>query len=209
VPTSFFPLLASHSGSQALQAGQELTINDGKTVRKIPAVRGGAGSYNRQLSDLLGRPDTLLRFVSPAMLHVAGRGGADIGAFSVDLGGVEPFEIRSEAAPISRGKALRLGWTGMGAGRIAIVVANFTDESTGSRGLCYCVGQPGAAGLTIPAAALAYFPPAGRGTRMSLTVIAWPLRPVTFQAAGLDHGLAVSVFIQEIESGGYDILPGR
>jgi hypothetical protein len=191
-----------------LQAGEELTINDGKTVRKIPAVRGVAGSYDRQLSDLLGRPDTLLRLVSPAMLHVAGRGGADVGAFSVDLGGVEAFEIRGEAAPIPRGQALRLGWADMGAGRIAIVVANFTDESTGSRGLCYCVGQPGAAGLTIPAAALAYFPPAGRGTRISVTVIAWPLRPVTFPAAGLDHGLAVSVFMQKISSGN-DILPGR
>jgi len=56
--------------------------------------------------------------------------------------------------------------------------------------------MPGATGLTVPASALAYFPTAGRGTRVSVTVIAWPLRPATFQAAGLDRTLAVSAFMQ-------------
>ena len=39
----------------------------------------------------------------------------------------------------------------------------------------------------------------GVRARVSLTVAAWPLRPVTFQAAGLDHALAVSAFM----TGGY------
>ena len=85
--------------------------------------------------------------------------------------------------------------------RIAIVFANFVDEATGSRGMCYCVGTPGATGLTIPASALAYFPSANSGARTAVTVAAWPLRPAAFQAAGLDHGLALSVYMQHSSTG--------
>jgi hypothetical protein len=67
--------------------------------------------------------------------------------------------------------------------------------------MCYCVGTPGATGLTIPASALAYFPQASSGARIALTVAAWPLRPVAFQPAGLDHGLALSIYMQHFSTG--------
>jgi hypothetical protein len=189
VPSSFISLLASHNGSQALRAGDELSIDDGTTVRKVPQLRGTTGVFDRELSDSLGRADRLFNFVDPAVVHVAGKGGADVGRFSFALGGPQPFEMRGAMGSVRRGQALRLEWTDM-AGRIAIVVANFVDEATGSRGMCYCVGTPGATGLTLSASALLYFPPAGSGAQISVTVAAWPLRPVTFPAAGLDHALA-------------------
>jgi uncharacterized protein (TIGR03437 family) len=201
VPATLISLLASRAGAQALRAGDEITINDGKTLRRVPAFRGGRGVFDRELSDPRGRADRLLHFVSPTVVHVAGKGGPDVGPFSFALGGPEPFEMPAGAGPIRRGQPLRLEWTDMGADRIAIVFSNFVDEATGSQGMCYCVGMPGATGLTIPASTLAYFPPASSRTRIALTVAAWPLRPVTFQARGLDHALAISAFMQHFSVG--------
>jgi uncharacterized protein (TIGR03437 family) len=201
VPATLISLLASRAGAEALRAGDEISIDDGRTVRKVPAFHGMEGVFDRELSDLAGRPDRLLHFVSPAVLHVTGKGGPDVGRFRFELGGPQPFEMRGEMGPVRRGQMLRLGWTDMGAGRIAIVFANFVDEATGSRGMCYCVAAPGATGLTIPASTLACFPPDGARARIALTVAAWPLRPVAFQAPGLDHALAVSAYMQHYSTG--------
>jgi hypothetical protein len=187
--------LATHAGAKALLAGDEISIDDGKTLRKVPGVRGQPGLFDRELSDPFGRPDRLLNFGSPAVLHVTGKGGADVGRFGFALEGPQPFEMRGAMGPVKRGQALRLEWTDMGASRIAIAFANFVDEETGAQGMCYCVGTPGATGLTIPASALAYFPPSATA-RISLTVAAWPLLPVAFRATGLDHAVAVSAFMQ-------------
>jgi uncharacterized protein (TIGR03437 family) len=200
-PATLISLLASHAGAATLRAGGEITINDGKTLRRVPAFRGSQGVFDRELSNPRGRADQLLHFASPTVVHVAGKGGPDVGPFSFPLGGPQPFDMPGGAGPIRRGQALRLEWTDMGTGRIAIVFANFVDEAKGSRGMCYCVGTPGATGLTVPASALAYFPPASSNVRISLTVAAWPLRPVTFQARGLDHALAVSAFMQHFSVG--------
>jgi len=200
-PATLPSLLATHAASEVLRAGDALTIDDGKTVRKIPAFRGTPGVFDRELSDLIGQPDRLLQFLSPAVLHVVGKGGADVGRIGIALNGPAPFEMRGKMGPVNRGQPLRLEWTDMTEARIAIVFANFVDEATGSRGMCYCVGIPGATGLTIPGSAVAYFPPAGNGARIALTVAAWPLRPVAFQAAGLDHGLALSVYMQHSSTG--------
>jgi hypothetical protein len=201
VPVTLISLLATHALAQALRAGDELTINDGKTVRKVPAFRSMLGVFDRELSDPRGRADRLLQFVSPTVVHVSGKGGPDVGPFNFALAGPRPFEMRAGMEPLTRGRSLRLEWTDMAAGYIPIVFANFVDEATGSRGMCYCVGTQGATGLTIPASTLAYFPPASGGTRISLTVAAWPLRPVTFQAAGLEHTLAISAFMQHFAVG--------
>jgi hypothetical protein len=200
-PATLISLLATHAAAEVLRAGDELSIDDGRTVRKLPAFRGTPGVFDRELSDLVGQPDRVLHFLNPAVLHVVGKGGADVGRFGMALGGPTPFEMRSEMGPLRRGRPLRLEWTDMTMARIAIVFANFVDEATGSRGMCYCVGTPGATGLTIPASALAYFPSASSGARTALTVAAWPLRPAAFQAAGLDHGLALSVYMQHSSTG--------
>ena len=200
-PATLPSLLATHAAVEVLRAGDELTIDDGRTVRKLPAFRGTQGVFDRELSDLIGQPDRLLHFLSPAVLHVVGKGGADVGRVGIALNGPMPFEMRGEMGPLHRGQPLRLEWTDMTMARIAIVFANFVDEATGSRGMCYCVGTPGSTGLTIPASALAYFPPGSNGARIALTVAAWPLRPAAFQAAGLDHGLALSVYMQHSSTG--------
>ena len=201
VPATLIPLLASRAGAKALSAGDELSIDDGKTQRRVPAFQGAKGIFDRELSDLMGRADRLFHFGSPTVLHVAGKGGPDVGPFRFGIGGPEAFKMPGAIGPVRRGQPLHLEWTEMPAGRIPVVFANFVDEATGSRGMCYCVGTPGATGLTIPASALAYFPSASPGVRIALTVAAWPLRPGTFQAAGLDHTLGVSVSMQHFAMG--------
>jgi len=209
VPGSFIPMLASHTGAKALRVGDEISIDDGRTVRKVPAFRGVQGVHRRELSDLMGRADRLFNFLSPVVVHVAGKGGADVGRFSFALPGTLPFDLRGTMEPVQRSHSLRLEWTDMGADRIAILFANFVDSATGSRGMCYCSATPGATDFTIPAAALAYFPSAGRGVRATITVAAWPLRLVTFRAAGLDHAVAVSAFMNAETGSGDAILQQR
>ncbi|HXM41652.1 MAG TPA: IPT/TIG domain-containing protein, partial [Bryobacteraceae bacterium] len=56
VPATLISLLASRAGAKALQAGDELTIDDGRTLRRVPAFHGMKGVFDRELSDLMGRP---------------------------------------------------------------------------------------------------------------------------------------------------------
>lgn len=195
-PDLFGALLASHFGAKGLHAGAELAIDDGKTLRKIPAFGGIAGLYDRQISDWAGRPDQLLRLLNPAALRITGKGGAEIGPFKTELPGVRPFEMVGSLGPVRRGEPLHLEWTGMDDAHVAIVAANFTDFATEAQGTAYCLAPRGASSFTIPAAALAYFPPQRKGASITLRVIAWPVAPVFFQARGLDHGFAVSAFAQ-------------
>ena len=196
MPDSLVGLLASVSGAAPLRAGNELTVDDGRNLREIPAFHGVPGLYDRPLSDWMGRGDRLLHFLSPAVLHVAGKGGPDVGPFRFTLPGARAFEMVGALGPVRRGQALRLEWTALEDSRVAVLVASFTDEATGSRGVCSCVAQRGATSFTIPASVLAFFPPARRGAKTSVHVAAWPAEPLYFQAAGLDHGFAISVFAQ-------------
>ena len=84
----------------------------------------------------------------------------------------------------------------MGSARLPVVIAHFIDENSGTRGMCYCAGRPGTNSFTIPAAVLAYFPPAARGVRVQIAVVAWPMKPTPFQATGLDHAIAAGAFMQ-------------
>ena len=129
IPGSIFPLLASHSGSQALRGGENLTFHDGKTVRRVQPLRGLEGLYDRELSDFMGRADRLFEFLSPAAVRVASKGGSDVGPFSLTLRGVEPFEMRGQIGPVRRGRPLRLEWSGMDADHIAIVVATLRQRN--------------------------------------------------------------------------------
>jgi uncharacterized protein (TIGR03437 family) len=201
VPATLIGLLASHAGAQALRAGDEMDFDVDRTLRKVSTYRGAQGLFDREFTDPTGRTDPMFPFVGPTVVHVSSKGGADVGPYRFVLAGPEAFQMQGVLGMVQRGQPLPLKWLDMPGDRIPIVFANFVDEASGSRGMCYCVGIPGNTGLTIPASTLAYFPPAGNGPRMALTVAAWPLRPVVFQAAGLDHAVAVNVFMHHSSVG--------
>ena len=98
-PATLPSLLATHAAAEALRAGDQLTVDDGKTVRKLPAFRGTQGVFDRELSDLIGQPDRLLHFLSPAVLHVVGRGGADVGRVGIAKRARANRRIRRPASP--------------------------------------------------------------------------------------------------------------
>lgn len=99
VPATLISLLASRAGAQALNAGEELSIDDGKTQRRIPAFPGAKGVFDRELSDLMGRADRLFNFVSPTVLHVAGRGGPTWAGSVSPLAGRKPSNWLPQRGP--------------------------------------------------------------------------------------------------------------
>jgi hypothetical protein len=91
------PRIASPSDSAGGRAA--LTIDDGKTLRKVPPFHGFEGVFDRELSDLMGRADRLLHFMSPTVVHVAGQGGPDVGRFSLALAGPQPLKCAGRWDP--------------------------------------------------------------------------------------------------------------
>ncbi len=205
-PSQLVPLLTSRGAPKLLDAGTAFNINDGKIQRKAGATRGGKGFYGVDLTNYQ-HVLSLVRFLSPAELHVSGAGGADVGRFQFVVRGPEPFEFTLPESRLSPARGLTITWSGMTADHFAVVIANFVDPASDTRGMCYCAASPGVHSFTISPAYLAYFPggpspPNGPRSapaipaRGSIIVASWPLHPVTFQAPGLDHGFAASVYVR-------------
>lgn len=195
----FVNLLIGGIAEEALSAGSSLTIDDGRVQQRIRPLEGAPGVYHSKFAapGARGESSALPHFLSPAVLNVSATGAA-VGNFRLTVAGPEPFTLGAPAA-IARARGASIHWPPLGPARFAIVVLSFADPITFTTGSCYCVAAPGATAIQIPPAALAMFPsldPAEGSARSSLTVVSWPVRPVRFEAAGLDHGLAVATFLQ-------------
>jgi uncharacterized protein (TIGR03437 family) len=202
-PNPVLDLLLSGAAEGPLRAGPELAINDGQIQQKIRPVEGVPGVYYSKFSARGpgGAARVLPHFLSPSRLTLSGSGG-DAGPFRVALPGPEPFAITSRLSSVDRARGATLRWDQMGADRFAIVALSFVDPVTFTTGSCYCVADPGATAIAVPPEALANFPavsPAEGGAKAFLTVISWPVEPVSFSAAGLDHGLGISAFVRSWE----------
>ena len=203
-PSQIIPLLTSHSSPNFLDAGAAFSIDDGKLLRKASPVRGVRGVYSGDLTNYhrAGAAPALQRFLSPADLHIIGAGGSNVGRFQFSLRGPEPFALVPADSRLNRARGLTVEWSGIATDRFAIIVATFVDPSSDTRGMCYCVAAPGASSFNIPPGYLAYFPGGSKTSdqiapaRGSLVVVAWPVHPVSFQAPGLDHGFAASVYVR-------------
>jgi hypothetical protein len=206
---SFSPgdsLLAS-AHATGRDAGPRLTVARGNLVLPISPLPGAPGVYKRPLGEQRGgRPGRgSPLFLEPGGLVVAGPGGADIGPFALQLPAPEPFvwENRDSVGTVDRRLGVTLRWRPLPPEDVILIGLIVVDPAATAWGACTCAaaGAPGT--FTIPPAMLANLPagqsaPTAPAPLLSLSHL--PFRnQQPLHARGLDHGLAVSVFVQTLE----------
>ena len=199
--------LIESAHSTGRDAGRRITVERGNLRLPISPVPGAPGVYRRVLGEQRGaspgRGGPL--FLAPGKLVVAGPGGADIGPFAVSLAAPESFvwENRDGLGAVDRRLGLTLRWrTPSPEGAILIGVTGIEASAT-AWGACYCAAPAAAGSFTIPPAVLANLPPSQAGPTVpspSLWLAYLPDRNrQSLHAAGLDNGLAISLFVQALE----------
>jgi hypothetical protein len=178
--------------ANGIDAGQRVYVARERTRQPISPMPGAPGMYKR----LLRGPS----FLDPGMLVVGGEGGDAVGAFGVALAAPEPFvwENRDASGMVKRTAGLALQWSGPAkkAEDAMLVAVRSIDAAAGVWGACYCAAAAGSGRFTIPAEMLANLP-GGQGTAwMSYVPVA---NQQAIHATGLDHGLAMSVYVRAME----------
>lgn len=199
-PSSLVDLLAEHTG-ESLDGGPRVDINDGHIQRRIPALPARPGYFLAWFNDPGGRQSggALGNFLAPAQLLLSGVGGNDIAPFRLLLPGPEPLEWTNRLSEIERAHGLDIKWKIAGANRVVMVLLEFHDSSTNTRGLLYCAAPAAGGEFRVPPEALASFPevpPDSTTARATLFVVSWPSRPLTFDAKGAERAIGVSAFAE-------------
>lgn len=199
--------MMSSAHTTGLDAGNRITVTRGNRRLPVSGLTGVAGVYKRLLGEQRrGRVSPAVPlFLESGNLLVAGTGGADVGPFAVSLSAPEPFtwENRDSIAMVDRSAGVMLRWKPPSPEGAMLIALTSIDQSASAWGACYCAAAAGAGSFTIPPAMLANLPagetpPTVPAPSLGLSYL--PLRNQrTFEARGLDNGLAISLFLQVLE----------
>lgn len=146
------PMLFHDVNGLELDAGDFLTLDDGRTQIRIPKAVGRSGLFWRTAAST---KDNIRTLDTSANLHFRGRGGHDVGPLVATLKAPEEFEwLNRPASPVlSLKKDVPLKWEAAGPGTVlAAVVAVDPGESQFS--YCLCVA-PKQQQIALPARVLA------------------------------------------------------
>ena len=186
-------LLADQVSASLLDAGPFVTVDDGKTLRRLrPAFL--RGFYGVELAG----PRVTANPLRMTDLHVAGEGGADVGPIHFRLHPSEPLDLITPVTEVDRARGLTVDWRAAG-DSVVVIALSVGDSLHQTHGVCFCVAPPGSNRFTIAPEWLARFPaisPGSNGAEAIFTIATWPRQPTKFSAAGLDHGLAASSFVR-------------
>jgi uncharacterized protein (TIGR03437 family) len=136
--------------------------------------------------------------LNPGQYTIAGKGGADVGAFSatVTFPAVFTWTGRDTLSTVNRAQPLALSWTGVPAGQPVAIMGVSMDRPTNSSAMFYCTAPQNASGFTVPAEVLSALPATRPNVLQSKGVIYLltntPLDGVPFSAPGLDAGIAIA-----------------
>ena len=186
-------------GAQMLDAGASLSISNGSSVA-VPAI---VPIESYQL--LLGGSNPAyfaapLFFSPPGSVLVSASGGANVGAFSVNVPTVAPLQWTNQSSfeTVGRSQPLTVTWSAASSSGATVVIAggNF-DTPNSASAVFFCTAAASAGTFTVPTWALANVPPtAGNATQANGAVVLG-LAPLpsqtTFSAAGLNAGFAFYV----------------
>jgi hypothetical protein len=199
--------MMSPNRTTGLDAGIRIAVTRGNRRMLISRLTGAAGTYKRLLGEqrngLPGRAGPL--FLESGPFIVAGTGGADVGPFAVPLPAPEPFvwENRDSVGTVDRRSGLTLRWKPLSLEGAVLIALTAFDPSGSAWGACYCAAAGASGSFTIPSAMLANLPagqtqPTVPAPSLGLSYL--PFRNQrTFEAHGLDNGLAISLFVQVLE----------
>jgi len=175
-----------------LAAGR-LSVNGPKGVKALGDVKGsfsvelGTG-INIQLPpgipSIPGLPSSL--YLDPGSYTITGAGGADVGAFNVQVQ-LNPVEWSNPgvAASVNRAQPLTLNWTG-GRANDYVMALGTSATRAGLLGTFVCIAKASDLKITVGTHILQNLPASNQeGSLLGLFSIA---EPAIFKASGLDSG---------------------
>ncbi len=177
-------------GIDFLDVGEPLTLR-GPGDRVAEVTVGGFGAFFAILSQGTSMGGGDAPFYLPGTYNVSAPGGADVGAFEVDVEIPEFLEwTNTDIASVNRSAGVTVSWTGGAPGREVVQIsgvstrANAAGNQVGAAFTCWA--EPAAGQFTVPRYVLSALPandlPAG-----GLTVGSWSLG-TRFDADGIDFG---------------------
>jgi len=149
-----------------LDAGAELSVTTAAGQQTSPAIGAISGFYGSTLGGNVNadrRDETALVLTGPGPFTVAGSGGADIGAFQVQV--VAPTQVTwvnrdaTEEVSRSRGAILEIGGE-RSENRMLAVWGGAHDRPSNATTLFACFVDPMASSYTVPPSVLANVPAA-------------------------------------------------
>ena len=199
--------LMSSAHATGLDAGPRITVAHDNWLLPISPLPGAPGVYKRPFGEQRGTGPGRGRplFLEPGDLVVAGPGGADVGPFALSLPAPEPivWENRDSMGTVDRRLGLTLRWRPPSREGVVLIGLTSVDPSAAAWGACYCAAAGASGTFTIPPAILASLPasqPAPTVPAPSLWLSYLPFHnQQPLHASGLDHGLAISLFMQTLE----------
>jgi len=187
-----------------LDAGASIDVSGPNGAKQLTEILQTKGSYSATLSS--GTPPNTTLYLSPGAYTIDGSGGADVGAFTVNLTVPQPLTWTNMnalvATPINRASGVTLDWTGGAPGSyVSISGTSLMVDATGMSGvfaLFTCLAPVAAGSFTVGPNVLLQLPASSTITEdgvsfsfSALSIGNAPL-PVQFTAPGLDYGFATS-----------------
>jgi hypothetical protein len=196
MPDSISSALIAEIGGEGLEAGSQLRAVQGKNRRVIPGET--AGYYRAWLGSYRTKKRKL--FLEPGRFVFSGRGGTDVGPFSVSVESPAPFEWtdRAQTNTVDRNHALPVTWRGQASDHTTIILATNVDQVTTAIGTCLCTAPLNATHFEIPAALLANIPASTAVSGVpydQLFVASLPTRSAgRLQTKGIASGAVLTIF---------------
>ncbi|MBI1356976.1 MAG: hypothetical protein GC160_21760 [Acidobacteria bacterium] len=180
----------------ALSAGERLDVDAAAGQGSALAVPALADLYSGFVGTSAALdPALALIFGESAGASVSAPGGADVGAFSVDIAGPPAFSWsnREVAQSLRPGQPLTLEWTGGDPGGL-VVIAGFTkSEAQLASSAFVCAARADQGRFTVPALSTAALVRDGQTLIGKLVLAAARPAADPFQAPGLAQGLGLFV----------------
>ena len=141
-------------------------------------------------------------FLESGIFHIAGTGGADVGAFqaSMTLGTPVVWTNRDQITTVNRASNLLLTWSGGDASKLVLIAGGGADSDTSAAAGFFCFVPAAPGQFTVPASMLGNLPASSSGSAIGLLVVGsvpsgdYP----TFTAHGLDFGMIINATLSAI-----------
>jgi uncharacterized protein (TIGR03437 family) len=188
-----------------LDAGPDVTITGPNGTMQLPQDSQTKGSYDASLSS--GSPPNETLYLSPGSYTINnGSGGADVGAFTVNLTVNQPLTWTNMSTivtnGINRASGVTVDWTGGSPGTyVTISGGSIMEDSTGTSGVFAffsCLAPVSAGSFTLGPNVLLQLPASTVLSEDGITISLSSLSvgngsmPTQFSAPGLDYGFASS-----------------
>ena len=191
---------ASGLVTRPLDAGPSIAVTgpQGTTIPLLPLEPGtNTGMY----LGLLGgssplEESSLPLFLDSGVFHIAGTGGADVGAFnaSMTLGTPVVWTNRDEINTVNRAAGLPLTWSGGDASKLVLIAGGGAESDTAAAAGFFCFVPSAPGQFTVPASMLGNLPSSSSGSAIGVLAVGsvpssgYP----TFTASGLDFGMIIN-----------------